>query len=409
MGRLFQAQEDALRDPFPGSDERLGIRRLHGVRLVAGLLFGGVTVLVGPVLGVDPPSRSVPLLGLALLLVISASVALWRLRAGGAIGGQATGILNATVDTGLVTAVGLLLGGAHSSLPLLYTVVIAAHALRLQVPPLVLTVVGASAGYLGMAWVDPDPPGLERQVVTVATYAMVGMAAAEAARLGRSLVALALQRQREGIEIEQSLARYFSPQVRQVLLARKGARLPSQHREVTALFADLTGFTALGEAADDVDVIETLDAYIQALADVAISRDGTVDNYLGDGVLVVFNAPLDQPDHAARAVETARAMQRVAHDLSEERRARGRPALGLTIGLNTGPAVAGPVGGEARMQYTVIGDPVNVASRLQAEGRQGEVIVGEATARAARLDGAWELVPVRGRQQPVRFLRLQAV
>lgn len=386
----------------------MAIHRLHLVRLVAGGVFGLVTVLVGPILGIDPPARSLPLLALAVVLSGSAAMSLWRLRHGGAIGGLATGLFYAVLDTTIVTVVGLLLGGVNTSLPLLYTAVIAAHALRLQVPPLVVTVVGASLGYLGMAWLDPDPPGPERQIVTLALYAMVGMAAAEGARLGRALAALALQRQRERIETEQSLARYFSPQVREILLARKGERLPSQHREVTALFADLSGFTALGEAAPEVDVIETLDAYIQALADVATSRDGTVDNYLGDGVLVVFNAPLDQPDHAARAVETARAMQRVARDLSAERRRQARPALGLTIGLNTGPAVAGPVGGEARLQYTVIGDPVNVASRLQAEGQEGDLIVGESTARAAGLDGPWEQALVRGRQHPVRFLRLRA-
>ncbi|MCK6507708.1 adenylate/guanylate cyclase domain-containing protein [Myxococcota bacterium] len=386
----------------------MAIHRLHLVRMVAGGVFGAVTVLVGPILRIDPLARSLPLLALALVLSGSAAMPLWRLRRGGAVGGRAAGLFYALLDTVIVTLVGLLLGGVHTSLPLLYTAVIAAHALRLQVPPLVLAVVGAGMGYLAMAWLDPAPPGPERQVVTLAVYAMVGMAAAEGSRLGRALAALALQRQRERIETEQSLARYFSPQVREILLARKGERLPSQHREVTALFADLSGFTALGEAAPEVDVIETLDAYIQALADVATSRDGTVDNYLGDGVLVVFNAPLDQPDHAARAVETARAMQRVAQELSLQRRRQGRPALGLTIGLNTGPAVAGPVGGEARLQYTVIGDPVNVASRLQAEGHEGDLIVGEATARAAGLDGPWEQAPIRGRNQPVRFLRLRA-
>lgn len=392
----------------PVPENLRGVRALHRVRVAAGLLFSIVTLITGPILGIDPPGLSLRLLALAAVEILTASMVLREDLRGQLQPTALQATLVITVDMAVVTTVGVMLGGVHSTLPLLYAVVITAHGLCLEVVPLVIAVVWACLGYEILAWTDASPPPLDDQLVTLASYAILGMAASGSVRVARGLVHLALERQRAHLETERSVARYFSPQVREVLLQRPGELLASQHREVTALFADLSGFTALGEEAADVDVIETLDAYLGTLSDVAIQRDGTVDNYLGDGMLVIFNAPLDQPGHARRAIDTAIAMQQAARELSRDRRRRARPALGLTIGINTGPAVAGPIGGEARLQYTVIGDSVNVASRLQAEGSPGDIVIGEAAALQAGLVGELEQAELRGRLQPVSFVRLRA-
>jgi len=398
--------------PAPSLPENLqGLRALHRVRLTAAMVFALAVVINGPLLHADSIQDTICLLALAGIVALTGAGALVATTRGILHASPRGAMVSVTLDMVVVTTTGLFIGGVHSTLPLLYMLLIGTYSLCLQEAPLIVAVVSACGGYLALAWTDAAPPPLDTQIVVLSTYALLGMAAAWTVRISKGLVQLALDRQRARLDAEYVVARYFSPRVGEVLLNHPTELITSQRRVVTTLFADLAGFTALGEAAaqpaSEVDVLETLDAYLDALATIAIDRDGTVDNYLGDGILVVFNAPLGQPDHARLALETAAAMQTAAFSLSTQRTEDGRPVLGLTIGINTGDAVVGPVGGKARVQYTVIGDSVNVASRLQAEGEAGEIIVGQATAIAAGLDGPFEQATVRGRQQPVHFMRLR--
>src|SRR2546427_6842977 len=178
--------------------------------------------------------------------------------------------------------------------------------------------------------------------------------------------------------------------------------------EVTVLFSDIRGFSTLAEQLPAREVAGILGRHLAAMADIVIEHGGTIDKFAGDGVMAVFGAPDPMPDHAERALLCACAMQVKQHEVNGQLEADGLPALGVGIGVNTGTVIAGTVGGGGRLEYTVLGDAVNLAQRLQAEARPGEVLAARSTAEAApgvptRSIG---LVEVKGRREPVDTFRV---
>jgi adenylate cyclase len=192
---------------------------------------------------------------------------------------------------------------------------------------------------------------------------------------------LAAQVLEEGRRRER-LERYHSPAVvEQVLQAqRDGRESTAEEREVTVLFADLVGFTPLTEHTPPVQVIEILNAFLSRMTDVIFAHEGTVDKFLGDAILAVFGGPVAQDDHAARAVETAKNMMRELAALNAER--GDRPPLQMRIAINSGMAIIGDIGSPKRREYTVLGDVVNTASRLESTVAQpDQIVISEATYR----------------------------
>lgn len=211
----------------------------------------------------------------------------------------------------------------------------------------------------------------------------------------------------EGDEFARTLSRYVSPQVAKVLKEQGPGALASTRREITILFADLTGFTHFSETTSAEDCVATLTHYLDELVRVALTHDGTIDKFMGDEIMVLFGAPLAQDGHATRALACARDMQLVISLLNAERERRRLPVMGLTIGLNSGECVIGHVGGEARVQYSAIGDAVNVAKRIQGLAHRGEIVVGEQTLRlAGQSIAGLEVHSVKGRDAAVRCGRI---
>jgi adenylate cyclase len=167
--------------------------------------------------------------------------------------------------------------------------------------------------------------------------------------------------------------------VREVLAASDAGvlRLGGTVREATVLFADIRDFCCLAYGSSPDQVVVTLNTYLAALVEVIDRHEGTVNKFIGDSVMAIWNAPLDQPDHAQRAVSAACEMQQVIRQLGTG--PSDVPAISFGIGVNSGEMVAGNVGSRQRMEYTVIGDAVNIASRLCEQARPGQILIGART------------------------------
>jgi class 3 adenylate cyclase len=188
------------------------------------------------------------------------------------------------------------------------------------------------------------------------------------------------------------------------------ARLGSgEEREVTVLFADLSGFTSYSERHAPTEVVELLNAVWEAVVPIVAREDGLIENFTGDGLLVIFNAVGDQPDHALRAVRCALAMRAAVEALGAE---HATPMPRFHISVNTGPAFVGSVGAAGRRTFSAIGDTTNLGSRLLGAAGAGEIVVGEATwsrlADAARGE-ALDPLRVKGKREPVRAWRLEGL
>lgn len=166
-------------------------------------------------------------------------------------------------------------------------------------------------------------------------------------------------------KIRDLMNKVVSPEIAREMLQR-GVMLGGEVREATVLFADIRGFTAFSEGMPPEDLLRLLNAYLGRMSRVIESEKGVIDKYIGDEVMAVFGTPLPQPDHAVRAVSAAVGMLReLARFNAEQRAASSAPLLRIGIGIATGPVVAGNVGSPERLNYTVLGDTVNLASRLQ--------------------------------------------
>ena len=187
---------------------------------------------------------------------------------------------------------------------------------------------------------------------------------------------------RERRFLETAFGRYLSPVLMERLKdARGDGLMASEARTATVLFADIRGFTAMSAAMSPEEVIGLLNRYVSILIEVVARDDGYINKFIGDAVLVVWNAPLDQPDHAVRAVRCAVAMQ---YALARANAAGefGARSVGMGVGLNTGPLVIGQLGNERQAEFTVIGDTVNVASRACSHAAAGQVALTNAVRRA---------------------------
>ena len=207
-------------------------------------------------------------------------------------------------------------------------------------------------------------------------------------------------------QVREVFGRYVAREVVERLLEDPArVSLGGERCEVTVLFGDIRGYTSLSEGLAPEEVVNLLNRYLAVATGAILAENGTLDKYIGDAVMAVFNAPLPQPDHALAAVRAALAMQRQVKQL----RAGSAVPVAYGIGVNTGPAVVGNIGTEQLMNYTAIGDAVNVAARLQSNAPPGEVLVSGSTyALIADRVEAERLAPlqVKGRQQPVEVYRL---
>jgi len=187
---------------------------------------------------------------------------------------------------------------------------------------------------------------------------------------------------REKRKMKRLFGQYVSKDVYDQLVANPDlARLGGQRRQMTVLFSDIRGFTTVSERGEPEEIVAMLNEYFTCMVDIVFAHKGTLDKFVGDMVMALFGAPLDDPKHAQHAVDAALAMIRELSRLNEKWTAEGKPALDIGIGVSTGPMIAGNIGSEAIMSYTVIGDAVNLGARLESLNKQygTRIIISEAT------------------------------
>ncbi|MGH8103426.1 MAG: adenylate/guanylate cyclase domain-containing protein, partial [bacterium] len=183
----------------------------------------------------------------------------------------------------------------------------------------------------------------------------------------------------------------------------------SERRRVTILFADIAGFTALSEKMDPEDVYRLMNRCFERLGNVIKQHEGTVDKFIGDCVMALFGAPVTHENDPERAVRAALGLQEEIRAFNGEQEQDLRATHGMRIGINSGLVIAGAVGSEEKRQYTVMGDAVNVASRIESAALPGGVLVSESVYRQTWRTfeyRACEPIRVKGREQPVAVYEL---
>jgi adenylate cyclase len=217
---------------------------------------------------------------------------------------------------------------------------------------------------------------------------------------------------REKRWLRQAFGRYVSPALVETIIAHPDRlKLGGEEIEVTVLFADLAGFTGLSEEMPPEPLIQLLNDYFTTMTRIILAQRGTVDKFIGDAVMAVWGAPVPMADHAVLACQAALDMHTATGRLRETWRERGLPQLTVRMGLHSGRVLAGNVGSSDRFDYTVMGDTVNLASRLEGVNKRygTEILVSEAACRQAAghfLLRELDLVQVKGRQQPVTIYEL---
>ena len=255
----------------------------------------------------------------------------------------------------------------------------------------------ALAFYCGL-WADPVLPGLALALsfglATAYSYATEG---------------------RQKQYIRRMFGQYMSEAVISHLLAHpEKLKLGGERRRVTLFFSDLAGFTTISERLEAEAVVGLLNDYLSAMTEIILAEAGTVDKFEGDAIMALWGAPLGQEDQELRACRAALRQQAALADLNRRFAGLNRPPLRMRIGLNTGEAVVGNLGSARRFDYTVIGDPVNLASRLEGLNKfyQTVIIASETTSAACGEAVAFrelDLVAVKGRETPVRVFEVVAL
>jgi adenylate cyclase len=183
-------------------------------------------------------------------------------------------------------------------------------------------------------------------------------------------------------------------------------------REVTVLLTDLRGFTSISESHPAPVLLEMLNRYLVKMSQIAIQHGGTIDKFMGDAIMVLFGAPFSHPDDIKRAVTCAVDMQLALYEINNHHREIGMPELNMGIGINTGEVMAGMLGSDLYAEYTVIGDEVNLASRIEAYSLRGQVLISESTCRRLG-DYATVSEPmdvyVKGKKDPVNLFEVLAI
>ncbi len=213
--------------------------------------------------------------------------------------------------------------------------------------------------------------------------------------------------------VRSNFERYFAPNIA-AEIAQQDTVVPlgGDRRPITVLFSDIRGFTSMAESMRPDAIAQLLTEYFSEMVEIIFEHGGTLDKFVGDSVMALWGAPIAQPGDPDRALKAALAMQDAIRRLNERWVSAGRPEIGVGIGINYGEVFAGNIGSHRRLEYTVIGDAVNVANRLCSEAGPGEILVSEALCQVVKEYADYEYLPemaLRGRTRSVQVYRVKGV
>jgi adenylate cyclase len=211
-------------------------------------------------------------------------------------------------------------------------------------------------------------------------------------------------------QVQSMFGRYVSARVVEQLIRNPDMANPSGRKErLTMFFSDVRGFTSMSEKMEPQEVQRLLSEYFTEMTRILFKHGGTLDKFIGDAVMAFFGNPEPQPDHAVRAVLMAVEMQDAVAALNQKWAAEGRQTIGVGMGINTGEVTVGNLGSKDFLDYTVIGDAVNLACRLEQNAKAGEIIITQTTydevKHAVEVDSL-EPIRVKGKSEPIPIYRV---
>jgi class 3 adenylate cyclase len=305
---------------------------------------------------------------------------------------------SAAADAFFLTLTIVLVEGNNGPLVPLYHVLIVICALRYSGRAILASAGFSVLGYAAVWYYSFGNPRLVpipayAAVMHILIMALTGAAAGYAVRKMRGLVLKFAENFVRRELAESALSRYVSHQVaKKILDSPDGGSLMGEGRRTRAavLISDIRGFTPLSDGMDPAELVKLLNSYFSRMVDVVFKHDGTLDKFVGDALIVVFNDPLEQPDPERRAVACATEMQAALAAFNAEQTASGGKTLGVGIGVHSGSVVAGNIGSQFRMDYTVMGDTVNFTSRLQGKAPAGAIYVSAAVREATAAEFSYK-------------------
>jgi class 3 adenylate cyclase/GAF domain-containing protein len=214
-------------------------------------------------------------------------------------------------------------------------------------------------------------------------------------------------------ELKTAFQRYVSPDVIEEILSDPEKNyMKTDKRTMSVLFSDLRGFTAMSEKLEPEQVVEILNEHFEVMSEIILRNRGTLDKFVGDEIMALFGAPIYTESHALKAIKTALEMQKAQDELSKKVKRKFGIEIDIGIGINTGDMVVGNIGCRQRMDYTVIGDSVNIAARLCTSAKAGQILISETTyAEVKKLVKVEELQPitVKGKSKPLHIYNVVAL